>query len=216
MPPYGALSGSPRSRPIATPVSAAWPSAALKNAIRRVTTRWLSPPRIGARIEHAEKAADEERILEVGRQPALLRQPADPGVEGGHRLLRPDGKQREHPVERQRLRRRPFGDDRAIEHRHAIGDAADLLEVVRHHEHRSSLRSFSVREQLLELAGRRLRRGRWPARRGSAARGSGSSACASSTRRSSPPDSTESGRRSRPRRPTSCSSTAMRVPRARR
>ena len=50
MPPYGALSGSPSSRPIATPVSAAWPSAALKNAIRRVTTRWLSPPSMGARI----------------------------------------------------------------------------------------------------------------------------------------------------------------------
>ena len=39
IPPYGEFNGSPMSSPMATPVSAAWPSAALKNAIRRVTTR---------------------------------------------------------------------------------------------------------------------------------------------------------------------------------
>ena len=55
MPPYGALSGSPISRPSATPVIAAWPSAALKKAMRRVTTRWLTPPRIGASTSTQKK-----------------------------------------------------------------------------------------------------------------------------------------------------------------
>ena len=67
MPPYGALSGSPSSRPIATPVSAAWPSAALKNAIRRVTTRWLNAAEDRREHQDAEEAANEERILEVAR-----------------------------------------------------------------------------------------------------------------------------------------------------
>ncbi len=48
MPPYGAFSGSPMSSPTQTPVIAACPSAALKNAIRLATTRWLIPPSNGA------------------------------------------------------------------------------------------------------------------------------------------------------------------------
>jgi hypothetical protein len=47
IPPYGVFSGSPSSNPTDTPVRAAWPSVALKNARRRETTRWLKPPRIG-------------------------------------------------------------------------------------------------------------------------------------------------------------------------
>jgi translation elongation factor EF-4 len=48
MPPYAALSGSPRTIPMVSPVSAACPSAAEKKERRRATTRWLMPPSNGA------------------------------------------------------------------------------------------------------------------------------------------------------------------------
>ena len=90
MPPYGAFSGSPSSRPIATPVSAAWPSAALKNAMRRVTTRWLRPPSIGASTSTQRKPRIEERILEVARQRRrCCARLADPVVEARSCARRP-------------------------------------------------------------------------------------------------------------------------------
>ena len=53
--------GSPSSRPMERPVSAACPSAVLKNAIRRATTTWLSPPSSGAstRMERKPRAVNE-------------------------------------------------------------------------------------------------------------------------------------------------------------
>ena len=63
-----------------------------------------------------------------------------------------------------------------FEQRHAVGDAADLLEIVRHHQHRRAPLLRDAQRDLLEPTDRRLRRARPPARRGAAARESGSSA----------------------------------------
>ncbi len=160
---------------MATPVSAACPSAALKNAIRRVTTRWLNPPRIGARTSTQRKPRIRNGYWKsLGSQPAL-REIADPVVESGQWRTRPSPAardQREHPVEGERLGGRPFGDERSIEHRHPIGDTTHLVDVVRHHQNGASRISQRAKE-FLEQPHRRLRRGRWRARRGSAVRVSG-------------------------------------------
>jgi hypothetical protein len=76
IPPYGALSGSPSSRPMATPVSAAWPRAALKKAILRVTTRWLRPPSIGASTITQKKPRMRNGYWKsAGKVPALASSP---------------------------------------------------------------------------------------------------------------------------------------------
>ena len=106
--------------------------------------------------------------------------------------LRPAGSSASTRVVRQRRRQAALRlTTRAIEHRDAVGDAAHLLEIVRHHQHRRAPPVLQRPQQLFELLRRRLRRGRWPARRESAARASDRARCASSTRRSSPPESTD-------------------------
>ena len=149
----------------------------------------------------AEKSANQERILEVGRQPALLRELADPRVESRSRgAPARDGSSASTRSSASVSARRPLGDDRSIEHRDPIGDTAHLIEIVRHHQHgRPAV--LQRAKQLLELAHPAFVEAGWPARRGCSSSGIGSSACASSTRRSSPPDSTDSGRRSRPAQP---------------
>ena len=108
-------------------------------------------------------------------------------------------------AERQRSSRSPAAPRPAalrrrasIEHRDPIGDAAHLLEIVRHHQDGRPAARFSARAGSPRAAAPPPRRGRWPARRAGAAPAPDRARCASSTRRSSPPESTASGRRSRP------------------
>src|SRR5688572_9703999 len=107
MPPYGAFSGSPMRRPTHTPVMAACPSAALKNAIRRATTRWLSPPSNGA-----------SNITET-----------NPRTRNGY-------SKRSRIVCRVRRVRGVRRVRRVREVRDAIGDAPYLLGIVRYHQRR--------------------------------------------------------------------------------
>ena len=193
MPPYGALSGSPSSRPIATPVSAAWPSAALKNAIRRVTTRWLTPPRIGASTSTQRKprtrngywkslgqrcrAAPARRSRR--RSAVIARTARIAGSSSSTlavaRIRRPSATtRRSSTVTRSATRR-------------TCSRSCDTISTV--------VRPRALQRQQDLVRGSRTAASSRPAvgSSRSSSSGSGSSAWASSTRRSSPPDSTASG-----------------------
>ena len=84
IPPYGALSGSPRSRPMRDAGDGRLSERRAEEGHAPGDDQVAHAAEDRREHEHAQEAADEKRILEVGRQQAALRQPADPAVERGH------------------------------------------------------------------------------------------------------------------------------------